>query len=1593
MKKSLLLKLCASVVAVASLTAATSAKGFTKTNEYQDGKFADVPSNQWYAAEVKSAYELGFINGKSDTAFDPNGNVTVAEGIKMASCVHAIYNGKTIAEVKGGKWYDMYISYAKENGLISDGQFTNFDRNIMRYEMAVMFANAMPKEYFGAKNDIKDIPDVAKTEEYYDDLMMLYKAGVVLGSDDYGNFYAINPIKRSEAAAIINRVALPEKRKEGTLKEYGNRNPAVYLIESEGMTRTINDITSVQSGWKHENIANDVVVGYDFSTGNLNDTSTEYGTYLRKDVYTVDTGKVKLEAAFTVSGAGGHVIFEAMNGDVLFELVNDSSKIYAVGDEKKEISPVTFTSGKQRLVVSLDMDTREAKIYINSIDCGTYKMSTKAKDLSMLVFATGESEKLSLSPTEVIMYWNYNVNDSFRMQDEGEKLLDWTTTGDAKVVLVANDSDKLTPRIKGEGSAKRSFDALDGTFVYETYIRAPKGQKGTLTLKNGDKDVMKFDIADGKILADGTLARKYTEGVWQQIRVEADTDKNTAIIKVNGKKCLNVAFDADKVDGVEITSSGSADLWFDDVVGYRTYEYPDYCPVPVPVNDDEWYSGMSICSLWRDGSHFGWDFISPYSEIEPVIGYYDEGIPEVADWEIKFMAEHGYDYQRFCWYLGTHTDFMKKPRLVDDALHDGYFNAKYSDMLDFSIVWENGAKGTKYLFYNQIWPYWVDWYLTDDRYFCIDNKPVLAIHVYDYFREIMGGKEGVKEAVKFMNDEVKKLGYDGIIISISDSGANKALNEELKYVGIETKAAYHFGESAYDVDFQKNKMELAHDAGSVFFTPSAGIGFNDIGWTETRTPLASADDFQNLLEWIRDEYLPSYKDDPFVKPWMLKSVFTNTWNEFGEGHYVFPTVGLNKFGYLDAHRNVFSSVAGKDDKAHFDVVPTDNQRDRLGYLYPARTNPMRRLYSSGGDGNDYDSFDKVISWDFENPEDCKKWAALARVTGPVYDEKEKALVGTTTGVDGHIKLVARDDNFFDASKAKYLHVVMKLDKSTNQDSTIFFNADTNNSFTGVKSFSFSSVADGEYHDYYVELGGNIYWTDIIKNLRFDPFEGVGNFYIKRIEFLGGKSAASETFNVDGKPIPFDKKTLVITENEIYAAANPSNGFYNIHGMYYEYNRWNGTLMIKANNGTVFNFTVGSDKALVNGKEEKLIKPIELYDGLVVLPIKFIYDKAGYKYRIEDGCVVTEIRSEGIKEAIAARVENEFEFNVAGDTEGWGFTAADGNVTGGMAVFDAVHTGVRYDPQLYNFKLRIDATLYDKVEIRVKPVYEEQQSDATLVMFFGTTSAPGFAGQRAYRQDMSKLTPDAEGFYTITFDTTTHPDWKGTVTCARFDPGDSAGHFEIDYIRFKKNEKLAAEMAEKIAKEEAERLAIEAIVDAGGPFYIKNFDAEQDVDISDFGRGANKVSIVEDDLRPGNKAIKVTTDEKVSKVWAYINIPTRFKPGVTYKVDFEYRIIGDNLGNEADRVPFNVNFRYADLKADGTFSEMADHPVMPTTSIGGNGASTSDGWIKCSVTHTISTNSTLRINDLFCLYTDPIEKDGVVHNYTYLMDNIVVSVVK
>lgn len=231
-KKITMLTISVSAICIISALTVLGA-GFAKTKTYVDGTFNDLEKEKWYYNEVVSSYELGFMNGTSENTFAAQGNVTVAQGITLASRIHNIYNGGTGEFTQGEPWYQVYVDYAIENGFVKEGQFDSYTRNIKRLEMATLFADALPATEFVAINNVSAIPDVSSTDANYAKLLMLYNAGIVMGSNDYGDFFPDNDIKRSEASAIINRVALAENRLSKTLLNKKVNPPVIEVIPPE----------------------------------------------------------------------------------------------------------------------------------------------------------------------------------------------------------------------------------------------------------------------------------------------------------------------------------------------------------------------------------------------------------------------------------------------------------------------------------------------------------------------------------------------------------------------------------------------------------------------------------------------------------------------------------------------------------------------------------------------------------------------------------------------------------------------------------------------------------------------------------------------------------------------------------------------------------------------------------------------------------------------------------------------------------------------------------------------------------------------------------------------------------------------------------------------------------------------------------------------------------------------------------------------------------------------------------------------------------------------------------------------------------------
>lgn len=214
--------------------------------------FTDVPAGAWYAQDIADAQQLGIIQGKGNHLFDPNGTLTTAQAITLAAKTRAYYNNETISTVEGGSWYDGSVAYAKAQGIISGVEFSNYDANATRSEMAYLFARALPDREYESLNSITALPDVSDGTQYRTEIFKLYNAGIVTGSDAYGTFNPNSNISRAEAAAIINRVAVKSKRKTLALKK---QDVAGAITIYEGQARSnrpakVGDIVVKSDGTK-----------------------------------------------------------------------------------------------------------------------------------------------------------------------------------------------------------------------------------------------------------------------------------------------------------------------------------------------------------------------------------------------------------------------------------------------------------------------------------------------------------------------------------------------------------------------------------------------------------------------------------------------------------------------------------------------------------------------------------------------------------------------------------------------------------------------------------------------------------------------------------------------------------------------------------------------------------------------------------------------------------------------------------------------------------------------------------------------------------------------------------------------------------------------------------------------------------------------------------------------------------------------------------------------------------------------------------------------------------------------------------------------
>ncbi len=352
---------------------------------------------------------------------------------------------------------------------------------------------------------------------------------------------------------------------------------------------------------------------------------------------------------------------------------------------------------------------------------------------------------------------------------------------------------------------------------------------------------------------------------------------------------------------------------------------PATAPVPEPLSTGSVSVGMMTCPLWRQGTRGagGWSEITPFPQRQPALGWYDEGNPEVTDWEIRWAVEHGIEFFMCCWYRAAGN--IGKPA-VPWLNHwvESLNQAKYAQMVKYSILWENiGAVGVSSVddMMDNLLPFWIENNFKQPNYLRREGKPVLYVYGVQKMVDDLGGEAPVRRMIRLMRAACVRAGLGGLILMGANHTSPSNDNALAVRLGIDAMWAYHWP-TASDVMSanytNRSLMELQKQCwamqgkGKLPRSNTVSMGWDARPWGQkgAQWQLTPSELHELCVEARRQALKANH--------WAERIVMVDNWNEFGEGHYLAPTRQLG-FEYLDAIRKAFAPQAGE----HTDLLPED----------------------------------------------------------------------------------------------------------------------------------------------------------------------------------------------------------------------------------------------------------------------------------------------------------------------------------------------------------------------------------------------------------------------------------------------------------------------------------------------------------------------------------------------------------------------------------------------------------------------------------------------------------------------------------------------
>lgn len=1145
----------------------------------------------------------------------------------------------------------------------------------------------------------------------------------------------------------------------------------------------------VPSGWDVRTIGGQLMGPYYHTNWQMIDTSEQFPVQANRKFERLDHGVVTLEYLFTLvdqmDGAAWRVY---QDNTVAVGVVVEGNKLYLEQNGEK-VYLADFTLGTMygvKLMMDIDNDVVKEVYFTGKRVAENVPFVNAVPYINNFDVTTTDAGTGTLALHGVYMYRGYAINERFTMTTGVNVPDDFVKTSAGGSVVMNTSEANIKPDIynlelSGGAQVTKSFDPQSGKLVMEwSMIQPEKGDGARVDFLSGGSSAFAIVTEQGQFCytdPSGAVVPfyDYMKNIWYRFKLTADLENGTMDIDLNYiPRVQGIALKSDvkSWDALQLSTSGVTTKF--DTIYLKQFvpEPDDYCPEPEPAINPNYQLGMQFCPMWKNGSHVGWDGVNSDKDRLPYLGYYDEGDPEVADWLIKQLVEHGFSFQRVVW-----CTFPNETEPIDTAFMGGHYlnglkQAKYSNMMDYMIMWENYAMGgTAERLVNVVGPYWIEHFFKDERYLRIDGRPVVAfldapIYLTYNDNDMERAKKGLADFRQLCID----AGVGDPIIAVGGGMVNDVENIKLiKELGFDVISPYGTAVGSY---YEQDKLAFSQKEnceGIIDFMPTFSSGL--YGMSSGTSGYVPNDMIESFLTNYRDEYVPAAGDSPYAN----MAIF-DTYDEYVEGHY-YSVMGRTGFALFDIVRDVFYG-----ESEHEDIVPTMKQKNRFNNLYPYGRNIPPFKEDDARSDVDINSLEVKKGWYFDTPGDTEGWESWAdNLNLTVADG---CLTATVNGPDPMV--VSTEE--VDISDVVYLKMRVKIDGTLSMGQVFFATNESPGASEGKSDFMNFYTNDFEEKTFY--LAANKEWTGTLNTLRIDPVNAANGqtWYIDSIELLYDPSIAESFVPEEDKPglklcidgvykklknecvyvedkayfplreiaeemgaqkIDYDgKKGLVnIIYGDIWTQFDPAEGMFSVGG---------------SPMGDAENFLLQDGSTYVDERVLALVFGLNAdWNGTDVLTIN--------KSEQQPGGTVSQKR-----EALYAA---EFEYD--GDVEGWtswqvgSLKAANGLLSGTMLGEEAIGDAVLWTAD----NLAVPAEQIKNISISY-----QNKSDATKgKIYFSTEADPTENEEKAFTFDIN---PNDTGITTYNIDPSTVTNWGGVIKKLRFDPcsGENTGGFDIDFFR-------------------------------------------------------------------------------------------------------------------------------------------------------------------------------------------------------------------